>query len=315
MMMTKRIFQLLTLSVTLCLSLASVAAWDELSEEELERQLVEKFEKGEYSKKGADNCLTCHRKDAKVMALFDGVHGRSNQPGSPMAGLQCEACHGPMGKHNRGGKEPMIAFGPDSKLSAESQNSVCLGCHTDSRQQSWHASIHNVEEVTCAECHEVHAKHDPTQNQLTINDTCTGCHTEQKSMMNMRSSHPLKWNRMTCIDCHSPHGSPSEHALVKSDVNQTCYSCHAEKRGPFLWEHEPVTESCVNCHNPHGSVNENMVHYRAPQLCQQCHAEDGHANRVVQRADQDAFGAGQSCMNCHSQVHGSNHPVGAKLQR
>ncbi|WP_252346028.1 hypothetical protein, partial [Shewanella indica] len=29
-----------------------------------------------------------------------------------MAGLQCEACHGPMGKHNRGGKEPMISFGP-----------------------------------------------------------------------------------------------------------------------------------------------------------------------------------------------------------
>ncbi|WP_351089807.1 cytochrome c3 family protein, partial [Shewanella sp. S1-49-MNA-CIBAN-0167] len=97
--------------------------------------------------------------------------------------------------------------------------------------------------------------------------------------MNKRSSHPMKWDQMTCIDCHSPHGSMSESALNKPTVNDTCYSCHAEKRGPFLWEHAPVTENCVSCHNPHGSVNDNMLESRAPQLCQQCHANDGHASR------------------------------------
>ncbi len=36
-------------------------------------------------------------------------------------------------------------------------------------------------------------------------------------------------------------------------MNETCYTCHADKRGPFLWEHQPVNEDCTNCHTPHGS--------------------------------------------------------------
>ena len=120
---------------------------------------------------------------------------------------------------------------------------------------------------------------------------------------------------MTCVDCHSAHGSMSENALINPTVNDTCYSCHAEKRGPFLWEHAPVTENCVTCHNPHGSVNESLVKQRAPQLCQQCHANDGHASRVVAESGIDAFGGGKSCLNCHSQIHGSNHPSGSLLQR
>ena len=34
-------------------------------------------------------------------------------------------------------------------------------------------------------------------------------------------------------------------ALKKDTVNDTCYTCHADQRGPFLWEHQPVSEDCV----------------------------------------------------------------------
>ncbi|WP_268239882.1 cytochrome c3 family protein, partial [Shewanella carassii] len=157
-------------------TLAHAAPWDDLGEAELEQVLTQKFSEGKYSPKGADSCLMCHKKDPKVMALFQGVHGvldnsRSPMAGlqceaghGPMAGLQCEACHGPMGKHNRGGKEPMISFGPESKLSADSQNSVCLGCHNDPKQMAWHNSLHNLEQVACADCHQVHAAEDPMLN-------------------------------------------------------------------------------------------------------------------------------------------------------
>jgi DmsE family decaheme c-type cytochrome len=289
--------------------------WDDLTTEQLEIQLQQKFDEGKYSSKGADSCLMCHKKNEQVMDLFKGTHGKVISEDSPMAGLQCEACHGPQGQHNRGGKEPMIAFGSQSKLPASSQNSVCEGCHNDAQQMSWHNSTHNLEEVACVDCHKIHAAKDPVMDKLTINDTCVSCHTSQKGDMNKRSSHPLKWNSMTCVDCHSPHGSMSENALVNPTVNDTCYSCHAEKRGPFLWEHAPVTENCVTCHNPHGSVNESLVKQRAPQLCQQCHANDGHASRVVAESGIDAFGGGKSCLNCHSQIHGSNHPSGSLLQR
>nr|WP_037469023.1 DmsE family decaheme c-type cytochrome [Shewanella marina] len=318
----------LTLGLLACLLSISTptyaSKWDaKMTPEQVETTLIDKFAKGSYSPKGADSCLMCHKKSDKVMALFQGPHGATNSSKSPMAGLQCEACHGPMGKHNRGGNEPMIAFGPKSTLDAEMQNSVCMSCHMDDDRMNWDDSHHANADVACASCHQIHTAADPVMSKDTEVEVCTSCHTQQKADINKRSSHPLKWDQMVCSDCHNPHGSDSTDAdLVKFDINQTCYSCHAEKRGPKLWEHAPVTENCVTCHNPHGSVNDAMLKARAPQLCQQCHASDGHASNpyfgntnMGGQVNNNAFTGGRSCLNCHSQVHGSNHPSGKLLQR
>ncbi len=308
------IFYGMVISVLFSFSIQAVP-WGQLTTELLTQKLETKYSEGKYSKKGADTCLMCHKKNNTVMALFEGVHGQEAQANSPMRGLQCEACHGPLGKHNKGGKEPMIAFGKGSKLDAVSRSSVCLGCHNDPQQMAWHSSSHNLDEVACSDCHQIHIAKDPILDPQNVNDTCTSCHPQKKADMNKRSSHPLKWDHMTCIDCHNPHGSMGESALNQVTVNDTCFSCHAEKRGPFLWEHAPATENCVSCHNPHGGVNESLLSSRAPHLCQQCHMDDGHASRVVPQDGHDAFGGGKSCLNCHSQIHGSNHPAGSKLQR
>ncbi len=292
---------------------ATAAPWDKMPDAEVEQILDTKFAEGKYSKKGADGCLMCHKKNEQVMAIFKGVHGSTNSSKSPMAGLQCEACHGPQGKHNRGGKEPMIQFGADAPIPAAKQNSVCLSCHQDGERMAWHSSTHNLEEVACASCHKVHTDKDPILDRHTEVDTCTACHSRQKADMNKRSSHPLKWADMSCTDCHNPHGSMSEAALNQVSVNDNCYQCHAEKRGPFLWEHAPVTEDCSLCHNPHGSVNEGMLTNRAPQLCQQCHTNPHSGNSI--NGKPSVFTSGQSCLNCHSQIHGSNHPAGKALQR
>lgn len=289
----------------------NAAPWDHLSSEQLEQQLTVKFAEGKYSPKGADSCLMCHKKNEHVMAIFDGVHGNTSNSQSPMAGLQCESCHGPMGNHNKGGKEPMITFGAESKLSASAQNSTCLSCHNDPEQMAWHTSTHNLEEVACADCHSIHSAQDKALDPLLINDTCTSCHLKQGADIHKRSSHPLMMDQMTCVSCHNPHGSLTESALVGTSLNDTCYECHAEKRGPFLFEHAPVMENCANCHDAHGSVNEDLLESRVPQLCQQCHADDGHGDRVTPQAGMDAFGSGKSCMNCHSQIHGSNHVNGS----
>ncbi|MFQ6370463.1 DmsE family decaheme c-type cytochrome [Shewanella sp. YIC-542] len=302
---------------------AHAAKWDDkMTPAEVEATLDTKFAEGHYSPKGADSCLMCHRRTEHVMDIFQGVHGAVDSSKSPMAGLQCEACHGPMGKHNRGGKEPMIAFGKSSTLSAEKQNSVCLSCHQDDKRMNWSDSHHDNADVACASCHTIHAAKDPVLSKTTEVAVCTSCHTKQKADMNKRSAHPLKWNQMTCTDCHNPHGTSSQSDLVKPSVNETCYSCHAEKRGPKLWEHAPVTENCVTCHNPHGTVNDAMLKTRAPQLCQQCHASDGHTSNAYMgntglgsTVNGNAFTGGKSCLNCHSQVHGSNHPSGKLLQR
>ncbi len=309
----------LSLSIS---STATAAKWDDkMTPDEVEAVLDKKFAEGNYSPKGADSCIMCHRKSEKVMDLFKGVHGATNSSKSPMAGLQCEACHGPMGAHNKGGKEPVIAFGSKSSLSAEKQNSVCMSCHQDDKRMSWNGGHHDNADVACASCHVIHAEKDPVLSKNTEMEVCTSCHTKQKADMNKRSAHPMKWQQMVCSDCHNPHGSMTDSDLKQPSINENCYSCHAEKRGPKLWEHAPVTENCVSCHNPHGSVNDGMLNTRAPQLCQQCHAsvhtgqaftgDTGFGSTV----NGSAYTGGRSCLNCHSQVHGSNHPSGKLLQR
>jgi DmsE family decaheme c-type cytochrome len=108
--------------------------------------------------------------------------------------------------------------------------------------------------------------------------------------------------------------------LIKPTLNETCYTCHAEKRGPVLWEHAPVAENCANCHTPHGSINPTLLVKRPPLLCQSCHSQAGHPSVARTGAglpggNPSGFLLSGSCVNCHSAVHGSNDPSGVKLMR
>ena len=86
------------------------------------------------------------------------------------------------------------------------------------------------------------------------------------------------------------------------------------------WEHAPVAEDCSLCHESHGSVNDRLLTARGPALCQQCHSAAFHPSVAF---GADSIGnartgqnmVGKNCLNCHSQVHGSNHPSGARLTR
>ena len=90
------------------------------------------------------------------------------------------------------------------------------------------------------------------------------------------STHPVRFGLMGCSDCHSPHGSTTVAMLNKPTLNQTCFSCHADKRGPMLWEHAPVAEDCSLCHTAHGSVRSALLNKSPPLLCQQCHTVADH---------------------------------------
>ena len=296
----------------------SVHAADVDPRDEIEAILDKKFSDGKYSRQGADGCMRCHDDESEKPAtgIFDNIHGMAANKHGPMSDSQCEACHGPANNHPRNPRrgqmrEPMITFGPDSPVSPEKQNSVCLSCHTDSSRSAWHSSEHAFEDLSCSNCHKVHQKDDPMMTPKLQVETCTSCHSKTKSDLHKRTSHPILNGDMQCSSCHDPHQTVNEYSLNFSSINETCYDCHAEKRGPFLWEHEPVTEDCTLCHNPHGSINSGMLDKRLPQLCQDCHKVP-HAN--VEIPENDLRVRGGSCMNCHNQVHGSNHPRGSALR-
>jgi DmsE family decaheme c-type cytochrome len=278
-----------------------------------------------YSPKGADSCLACHG-DATVTGIFHTKHARANDPLGPFGrgGLQCEACHGPGGAHVQAGGGPlagMVDFGPKASAPAATQNAQCLVCHQSNAAHDWASSAHAASDVACASCHHLHSAKDPVQATATQVEVCTTCHQAQQSDLSKPSHHPLREGTMACTACHSPHGSTAQAQLVRNTVNETCTTCHAEYRGPFLWEHQPVAEDCTNCHNPHGSAQPALLKLRPPFLCQTCHEGAGHPSIVntpkglAGGASPSAYLLAGGCVNCHSQVHGSNSPSGRAFMR
>jgi len=280
----------------------------------------------EYSD-GAKQCMTCHSegKEPAAHEVFLTPMGISGAENSPFAegSHDCETCHGPSASHRKKQKDgtrlsPAISFAKGTPVPP--QNEVCMGCHNDGNRIHWVGSMHDEEEVACVSCHQVHAPQDPVLNKLAQQERCFSCHPRTRAETFRASSHPLRFGEMACSDCHNPHDGGNDFLLVRSTVNDTCYTCHAEKRGPFLWEHAPVSEDCTLCHNPHGSNLEALLKQRPPLLCQQCHSPGGHpatayTSESEDNSFQNRFLLAQSCTNCHSQVHGSNHPSGVSGTR
>src|SRR5262245_37452958 len=283
----------------------------------------------EWAEGGSAVCLACHDESSEtpVLSIFATQHGVKADERTPMGSArECQSCHGPMAAHiaDPTNVRPSIAFGDDAP--AEPQNEACLGCHRDGMQLNWSGSAHDVNHVRCATCHTIHAKRDPAretdirpnvifkQNQTQV---CFTCHQEQRALAYRVYSHPVMEGKMTCTSCHNPHGSMAKHMLVQPTLNETCYRCHAEKRGPFLWEHPPVAESCDTCHTPHGSNHPSMLVQREPLLCQQCHISAFHPSTAYQGPGptRDIHVVAKGCLNCHSEVHGSNHPSGPRFTR
>lgn len=205
----------------------------------------------------------------------------------------------------------------------ERLNSVCLQCHDGGQRIFWKSSTHQTSGLTCSDCHNPMAKFSQNglQKTASISETCYTCHQQQRMEFRKRSHMPLPEGKMSCADCHNPHGSQTKPLLKADTVNQLCYNCHQEKRGPFLWEHAPVRESCLNCHSPHGSNQEKLLSTARPMLCQQCHTHTTHQNNLLTKANTpsgslpDERVIARGCSTCHAQVHGSNHPAGARLHR
>jgi DmsE family decaheme c-type cytochrome len=278
-----------------------------------------------YSGEGADTCLGCHA-EPKITDIFRTKHGAPNDPRSPFGhgGLQCEACHGPGGVHAEGGGGPlegMFDFGRKAQTPAAKQNAQCLTCHKSNAAHDWASGAHSANDVACASCHTVHAVKDPVREATAQIEVCGTCHQAEHADLNKLSRHPLREGKMACTSCHSAHGSTAPVQLVKNTINETCTSCHSEKRGPFLWEHQPVAENCANCHNPHGSVQPALLKLRPPFLCQTCHEGTGHPSFVStpqslpSGSNPSAYLLAGGCTNCHSQIHGSNHPSGRAFMR
>lgn len=261
---------------------------------------------------GNKACGDCHAEVAVGFAAT--LHARAFSAGGRYAAAGCESCHGPGGTHQQDRtRETIVSFTPKAGRSAEQLSAQCLGCHAASAAVAfWDVGKHRKNDVTCTACHAIHASASPLPRQP---DACFGCHRDVRFDVSKRSHHPIAEGKVSCSDCHNPHGTLTPRLLKADSLNELCYGCHAEKRGPFVWEHAPVEESCVNCHTPHGSRQAKLLVKKVPNLCQECHdwsrhpgtAYDGRTAFTGAAPSNRSYA--RSCLNCHNAIHGSWAPV------
>jgi DmsE family decaheme c-type cytochrome len=276
--------------------------------------------------KGDAKCTTCHDEadepqpsllglQHSVLAIGKTRHGTRADGRTPT----CTDCHGESEKHlsHKGSDKPPKPdrwFGNGSNTPIDARNGSCLSCHQGGARIGWQMSAHGSQDVSCTSCHQVHTGKDKVRVKETQTETCFTCHKEQRSQVNKPSHHPVIEGKMTCSSCHNVHGDNPKQ-LIKASTNETCYTCHMEKRGPFVHNHQPVSEDCAICHQPHGTAIANLLKTRPPFLCQECHSHDSHPGQAagLPTGNTNSTGAlgsvARGCLNCHTNIHGGNSTV------
>ncbi|MBS1705004.1 MAG: hypothetical protein JST40_03960 [Armatimonadetes bacterium] len=239
----------------------------------------------------------------------------------PLDKQGCQGCHGPGRIHQAEENAEVISY---TKLSPKESSAACLRCHEKTMSEShWKRTEHARADVACVSCHQIHTdtenglahasvKSDPRTTVLDAKvdpklmlkadeaTLCGSCHPTVSAEFRSANHHPVPEGKMACSDCHSAH--PSKNGVTTQDMFKgKCVTCHTEKAGPFIYEHDPVAgftgDGCQECHRPHGTNNPKMLNSVTRGLCAQCHTD-----KLAQHYP------GQTCWNsgCHASSHGSN---------
>jgi len=262
-------------------------------------------------------CLECH----DTQSVKGTAHGREFKERSPAANHGCESCHGPGKTHvDKEGEEGTILS--LKSMPPDQVGAVCTTCHDRAKHVLWDGSQHDQRNLGCLNCHSVHTpKGEPllkAKDQLTL---CATCHRPIVHKQYRFNHMPVREGKMMCSSCHNVHGTSNVKLLkAGTTIDESCTSCHVEKRGPYLWDHAPVAESCTTCHEPHGSNNQRLLVSKVPFLCQRCHVTSRHPPTVydgfVLQNSQNANKIySRGCVDCHQLIHGSNAPSGKAFLR
>ena len=282
-------------------------------------------EDGDFA--GDETCMECH--EEIYNGFWKNIHGIKGDPRSPAGrneGYVCESCHGPGATHAEEDEgSDIISLSPGSPESQQKKNDLCLKCHSKGKTAMWSASQHDMRALSCANCHSVHQENPKYLAKPTQTEVCVGCHRKITPQLLRTSHHPIRENKMKCSDCHNSHGTIADKLIDAQDVNAKCFECHANIRGPYMWEHPSAVEDCRSCHVPHGSSKAVLLTARTPYLCQRCHSNVDHPSQLQAKNTRQSGlsvykalnnrGFYRGCLNCHLQVHGSNHPSGKSLLR
>jgi len=200
------------------------------------------------------SCADCH--DEVAAGMKNQIHMRIKSFEVYGREVGCVGCHGDGTAHMEEGDPALIRT-----FQKADDNQVCIECHQNKQHPDWASSTHAMEGIVCTDCHTIHKRNNPL-------NTCRKCHADVYGQFRLPNHHPVREGKMSCVSCHDPHSSTD--MMLKTPTgrtNELCYTCHQDKEGPFVFEHEPVEEDCMLCHVAHGSVADNLLTAQEPMLC------------------------------------------------
>jgi len=175
------------------------------------------------------SCNSCHT--VSQLGNFVGhPAGYSTIPDSTYHDVQCESCHGPGFTHVQNpdleANHPLASIHVDTGVVTS-----CSGCHTGVHTpfvEEWKASAHGS---------------GPAFSSTSTNPSCQPCHEGRVSMQvkfgangNYKEKTSSTPERIGCVTCHNPHGSPYESQLraplSQPSRDQLCVTCHSKSATP-----------------------------------------------------------------------------------
>jgi DmsE family decaheme c-type cytochrome len=257
---------------------------------------------------GSETCKSCHEDVYK--SWENGAHWKQTLKEGGAAKHGCEDCHGPAAAHVADPADTSSLF-LFEKASAKDINARCLTCHAGGPQHmNALNSEHSKNDVSCTSCHSQH--HAETHEFLLKKSQpalCYTCHLQQKAQFDMPFHHRVNEGLIKCSDCHNVHGTVGpKQVRTSATQDAVCFTCHTDKQGPFVFEHQPVkVDGCQSCHQVHGGPNPHMLKTsNVNLLCLQCHTASSFSGAPGAPSFHNQASFFQSCVLCHSQVHGSN---------
>jgi predicted CXXCH cytochrome family protein len=226
-------------------------------------------------------CARCH---------VSGYETRPTPPGARGArsswralGIDCETCHGPASRHVASWRDAPAGAAPSplaklSTLPRERALDACLACHLeaepiDAAFRPGDDLLDHVDPTLLDDAVRV----DPAGRPLELVYEGTS----------FLSSTCAAKGKLSCVDCHDAHGSPTGPALVVASARASdlCARCHADIAADRTKHarHDAPGPSCVECHMPlvtiergHGAVHDHTIGVPRPSMdgrdaCSWCH--------------------------------------------
>ncbi len=232
-----------------------------------------------------ETCLECHDDVVSPIKYGQSVHGQN----------ACTSCH-------------VEVTSLDAHTSGELMPSPpkCAKCHAKEAKEHY-SSVHMLNDITCADCHDDVHSHNYWKNDKTkVITKCTNCHDGMESYKtSVHGVAALAGNQdsAACNDCHGLHqieaiGEPGSH-INREFHTKVCLKCHADqemmdRNGVFDVAVATYMESyhgknyrlgfpdkvagCADCHGSHNvlprSDPKSMVNdANLVTTCAQCHPD------------------------------------------